>query len=66
MGDDRDQWINRDDTADADNRAAAAEAAEVERDDALVDNEAGLDEVTIPASAPIVPPNAIPPDGAGT
>lgn len=66
MADDRDQSIDRDDTAGADNRAAAAEAAAVERDDTLVANEAGLDEVTIPASAPIVQPNAIPPDGAGT
>ncbi|MDQ3695043.1 MAG: hypothetical protein M3464_15655 [Chloroflexota bacterium] len=66
MTDDRDQSFNRDDTADADNRAAAAAAAEVERDDTLVANEAALDEVTIPASAPIVQPNAIPPDGAGT
>jgi hypothetical protein len=63
MSDDRDQKINLDDTADADNRATAAEAAEVERDDALVDNEAAGDEVTIPASAPIVQPDPIPPDG---
>lgn len=63
MTDDRDQKINLDDTADADNRAAAAAAAEVERDDTLVDNEAVRDEVTIPPAAAIDQPNAIPSDG---
>lgn len=63
MADDRDQKINLDDTAAADNRAAAEEAAEVASDDALVDNEAAGDEVMVPVSAPIAQPNAIPPDG---
>lgn len=63
MTDDRDQPINLDDTAGADNRAAAAEAAEAARDDALADDEAAMNEITTPRSAPIAQPDPLPPDG---
>ncbi len=63
MADDRDRQDVPDDVAAADDRAAAAEAAEVERDDNLVNDEAALDAVTIPPTAAIDQPDPIPPDG---
>jgi hypothetical protein len=63
MAGNSDQEFAPDDVAAADDRAAAAEEAEVERDDNLVNDEAALDEVTIPPSAAIDQPDPIPPDG---
>ena len=63
MTSDRDRTKIRDDVAEQDNRAAAAEAEEIERDDNLVNEEAAGDEVTIPPSAAIDPPGPIPSDG---
>jgi hypothetical protein len=63
MSDDRDRRTAPDDVAAADDRAAAAEEADVERDDNLVNDEAALDEVSIPPSAAIDQPDPIPPDG---
>ena len=54
---------SREDVAAADDRAAAAEAAEVERNDMNVADEAALNEVTLPPTAPVAPPAALPPDG---
>jgi hypothetical protein len=65
MADDRERSDAPDDAAAADDRAAAAEAAEVERDDNLVNEEAALDEVSIPPQAAIDQPDPIPPDGIG-
>lgn len=66
MAEKRDRQDNPDDVAAADDRAAAAEAAEVARDDNLVNEEAALDAVTIPPSAAIDQPDPIPPDGVST
>jgi hypothetical protein len=63
MAEKRDRQDNPDDVAAADDRAAAAEAAEVARDDNLVNEEAAIDAVTIPPSAAIDQPDPIPPDG---
>ena len=51
------------DVAAQDDQAATAEAAEIERDDNLVNEEAAGDEVTIPSSAEIDQPGQLPPDG---
>ena len=63
MADKRDRQDVPDDVAAADDQAAAAEAAEVTRDDNLVNDEAALDAVTIPPTAAIDQPDPIPPDG---
>lgn len=66
MAEKRDRQDNPDDVAAADDRAAAAEAAEVARDDNLVNEEAAIDAVTIPPSAAIDQPDPIPPDGVSS
>ncbi len=63
MADDRAKHLAPDDVADEDNRAEAAAEAEVEQDDNWVNEEAADDAVTIPASAAIDQPDAVPPDG---
>ena len=63
MAEKRDRQDNPDDVAAADDRVAAAEAAEVARDDNLVNDEAAVDAVTIPPTAAIDQPDPIPPDG---
>lgn len=66
MADKRDRQAVPDDVAEADDRAAAAEAAEVARDDNLVNEEAAMDAVTIPPTAAIDQPDPIAPDGAAS
>lgn len=52
-----------DDVETQDDRAATAEAAETERDENLVNEEAAGDEVTIPSAAEIDQPALLPADG---
>ena len=63
MTGERDRQDTTADVAAADDRAAAAEAAEVARDDNRVNEEAALDAVTIPPTAAVDQPDPIPPDG---
>ena len=63
MADDRDLELAPNDVAAADDRAAAAAEAEIERDDNLVNEEAARAEVTVPPTAAIDQPDPIPPDG---
>ena len=63
MVSDRNRQDTQDDVAEQDNRAAAAEAAELERGDNLVNEEAAGNDVTIPQSAAIDQPGPISPDG---
>ena len=63
MTDERERPIVPDGLATADDRAAASEAAAVEQDDNLVNQEAASDDIATPATAPIDQPDPIPPDG---